>query len=335
VPAGNPMTAAKVELGRYLFYDARMSVNGKASCATCHKQELAFTDGRAVSAGATGQLHSRSAMSLVNVAYSAALTWSDPWMKNLEDQALVPMFGDHPVELGLRDGDGFLPILRTDARYRALFDRAFPADDDRITIGNVTKALASFERSIISARSPYDRYHYGGDDSAASDSAKRGEILFFNQRLSCFRCHGGFNFSDATFSESNAGRESEFHNTGLYNVAGGFSYPAPNLGTYEHSKNAADVGKFKAPTLRNIAITAPYMHDGSIATLEGVIDHYAAGGRTIDSGPNAGRGHDNPNKDQLIAGFLLSRQDRTDLIAFLESLTDQAILRDPAFANPW
>src|SRR5580693_4473934 len=178
VPAGNPMTAAKVELGRYLFYDARMSVNGKASCATCHKQELAFTDGRAVSAGATGQLHSRSAMSLVNVAYSAALTWSDPEMKNLEDQALVPMFGDHPVELGLRDGDGFLPMLRSDARYRALFERAFPEDADRFTIKNTAKALASFERSIISARSPYDRYHYGGDDSAVSDSAKRGETLF-------------------------------------------------------------------------------------------------------------------------------------------------------------
>src|ERR1700721_1151986 len=110
VPADNPMTAAKVELGRYLFYDTRLSVNGKSSCATCHKQELAFTDGRAVSAGTTGQLHSRSAMSLVNVAYSGALTWNDPRMKNLEDQALVPMYGDHPAELGLRDGDGFLPM---------------------------------------------------------------------------------------------------------------------------------------------------------------------------------------------------------------------------------
>ena len=335
VPAANPMTAAKVELGRYLFYDARMSVNGKSSCATCHKQELAFTDGRAVSAGTTGQLHSRSAMSLVNVAYSAALTWSDPGMKNLEDQALVPMFGDHPVELGLRDGDGFVPMLRSDPKYHALFARAFPADDDRFTVKNVTRALASFERSIISARSPYDRYHYGRDDSAVSDSAKRGEILFFNQHLSCFRCHSGFNFSDATVSESNARREIEFHNTGLYNIAGELSYPAPNVGAYEHTKIAADVGRFKAPTLRNIAVTAPYMHDGSIAALEGVLDHYAAGGRTIESGPRVGIGHDNPNKDRLIAGFLLSQQDRADLIAFLESLTDEAVLHDPRFANPW
>ena len=335
VPADNPMTAAKVELGRYLFYDTRMSVNGKASCATCHKQEFAFTDGRAVGLGATGQLHSRSAMSLVNVAYGAALTWSNPQMKELEDQALVPMFGDHPIELGLREGDGFLPMLSSDPKYKVLFERAFPGDADRFTVKNVTKALASFERSLVSAGSPYDRYHYERDDGAVPDSAKRGESLFFNQHLSCFRCHGGFNFSDATVSENSRGREIEFHNAGLYNVAGTLSYPAPNVGTYEYTKTAADIGKFKAPTLRNIAITAPYMHDGSIATLEGVLDHYAAGGRTIGSGPNAGIGHDNPNKDHLIGGFQLSAQDRADLIAFLESLTDQEVLHDPRFANAW
>ena len=335
VPADNPMTAAKIELGRYLFYDTRMSVNRKASCATCHKQEFAFTDSRAVSIGATSQPHSRSAMSLVNVAYSAVLTWSNPQMRELEDQVLVPMFGVHPVELGLQEGDGFLPMLHSDPRYQLLFARAFPDDADRFTVKNVAKALAAFERSIISARSPYDRYHYGGDDSAVSDFAKRGEILFFNQHLSCFRCHGGFNFSDATVSESNAGREIEFHNTGLYKIAGLLSYPAPNVGTYEYTRIAADVGKFKTPTLRNIAITGPYMHDGSIATLEGVLDHYAAGGRTIESGPEAGNGHDNPNKDPLIAGFELSRQDRADLIAFLESLTDEEVRHDPRFANPW
>jgi cytochrome c peroxidase len=304
VPADNPMTAAKVELGRYLFYDTRMSVNGKSSCATCHRQELAFTDGRAAARGATAELHPRSAMSLVNVAYSGALTWSNPQLKRLEDQARIPMFSDHPVELGLREGDGLPPTLRADSRYKLLFERAFPEETDRFTINNVTKAIACFERSIISARSAYDRYHYGGDDNAVSDSAKRGETLFFDQHHSCFRCHGGFNFSDASVSESNPERTIEFHNTGLYE---------------------ADATKFKVPTLRNVAITAPYMHDGSIATLDGVLDHYGAGGR----------GHDNPNKDRLIAGFPLSPQDRADLIAFLESLTDEEVLHDPRFANPW
>jgi cytochrome c peroxidase len=325
VPPDNPMSAAKVELGRYLFYDTRMSVNGKASCATCHKQELAFTDGRAVGVGATGESHSRGAMSLVNVAWNGSLTWSNPELKSLEKQALVPMFGDHPVELGLREGDKFLPMLRSDPQYRALFERAFPADSDPFTIVNVTRALASFERSIVSARSPYDRYHYERDDNAVSDAAKRGETLFFNQHLSCFRCHGGFNFTDSTVSERSARRPIEFHgtfhNTGLYNP-----YPAPNVGIYEFTKVPADAGKFKAPTLRNIALTAPYMHDGSIATLGGVLDHYAAGGRN---------GHDNLNKDPLVGGFTLSPQDRDDLIAFLKALTDDQVVHDPRFSNPW
>jgi cytochrome c peroxidase len=321
VPADNPMSAAKVELGRYVFYDTRMSVNGKQSCASCHKQELAFTDGRPVGVGATGESHSRGAMSLVNVAWSAALTWSNPEMRSIEKQALVPMFGEHPVELGLREGDGFPPMLGSDAKYRALFERAFPNDADRITNANVTRALASFERSIVSARSPYDRYHYYREDDAISESAKRGEIQFFDQRLSCFRCHGGFNFTDSTVSEQNASRPVAFHNTGLYNP-----YPAPNVGIFEFTKLTADAGKFKAPTLRNIALTGPYMHDGSIPTLEGVLDHYAAGGKN---------GHDNPNKDPLISGFVLSRQDRDDLIEFLKSLTDNEVIHDPKFANPW
>ncbi|MES1258443.1 MAG: cytochrome c peroxidase, partial [Acidobacteriota bacterium] len=249
VPADNPMTTAKVELGRHLFYDTRMSVNGKVSCATCHKQELAFTDGRPVGVGATGEKHTRSAMSLVNVAYRPALTWSDSQMKELERQALVPMFGAHPVELGLREGDGFPPLLRKDPIYRDLFARAFPGAPDFFTIAHVTKAIASFERSIISAGSPWDHYHYEREDGAISAAAKRGEILFFSQPLSCFRCHGGFNFSG-----------SEFH-----------------AGILPFTGVPGDAEKFAAPTLRNIAVTAPYMHNGSLATLESVLDRYAAG----------------------------------------------------------
>ena len=321
VPPDNPMTAAKVELGRYLFYDTRLSVNGTQSCASCHKQELAFTDGRSAGLGATGQSHSRSAMSLVNVAWSGALTWSNPDLRSLEQQALVPMFGEHPVELGLRKDDRFLSTIRSDSRYRSLFASAFPGDPDPFTIGNVTKAIAGFERSIVSARSPYDRYHYYREDNAISESAKRGEIQFFDARLSCFRCHGGFNFTDSSVSERTAGRPVEFHNTGLYNP-----YPAPNVGIFEFTGRASDQGRFRAPTLRNIALTAPYMHDGSIPTLEGVIDHYAAGGRN---------GRDNPNKDPLVSGFTLTPQNRDDLIAFLKSLTDDELVRDPRFGNPW
>ena len=310
VPIDNPMTAAKVELGRHLFYDKRLSVNGKQACATCHRQELAFTDGLPVSVGATGEKHPRGSMSLVNVAYSSVLTWSNPSMKELEQQALVPMFGEHPVELGLRLSDSLAPVLRSDPKYQQMFARAFPDDTDPFILANVTKAIACFERSIVSARSPYDRYHYGGEDGAVSQSAKRGEILFFSQPLSCFRCHGGVNFSGA-----------EFHNTGLYNP-----YATPNVGIFEFTKDPNDLGKFKAPTLRNIAVTAPYMHDGSVATLADVLDHYAAGGRA---------GHNNALKDPLINGFHLSAEDRADLIEFLKSLTDEAVLHDSRFANPW
>ncbi|HLJ48002.1 MAG TPA: di-heme enzyme [Bryobacteraceae bacterium] len=335
VPAENPMTAAKVELGRYLFYDSRMSVNGKGSCATCHKQQLAFTDGRAVSVGATGERHSRGAMSLVNVAYSAVLTWGNPTVRELEDQALTPMYGEHPIELGLKKDDGFLSALRSDGRYQDLFRSAFSGAADPFTITNVVKAIACFERSIISGRSPWDRYHFDRDDSAISEFAKRGEVLFFSQPLSCFRCHSGFNFSGNTVTETRVPRAPEFHNTGLYNIAGAFSYPQPNLGTFEFTRDPTDVGKYKAPTLRNIALTGPYMHDGSIATLAGVLDHYAAGGRNISSGPHAGVGHDNPNKDPLVGGFVLSPRDREDLIEFLKALTDEAVLRDRRFSNPW
>jgi cytochrome c peroxidase len=318
VPADNPMTEAKVELGRYLFYDKRMSVNRQSSCATCHKQELAFTDGRPQAIGATGEKHPRSAMSLVNVAYGTVLTWSNPGAKALEQQALLPMFAEVPIELGMRPGDAFLPAVRSDPQYQRLFKNAFPDTDEPYTILNVSKAIACFERSIISARSPYDRYHYLGADDAISSSARRGEILFFSQTLSCFRCHGGFNFSDNTSSAAHAG-DAEFHNTGLV-------YTAPNVGIFEFTKDPKDIGKFSAPTLRNIAVTAPYMHDGSIASLAGVLDHYAAGG---------GAGRNNPLKDLLIAGFTISTQDKADLSEFLKSLTDEAVLHDPAFANPW
>jgi cytochrome c peroxidase len=338
VPPDNPMSEAKVRLGRFLFYDQRLSVNGAQSCASCHRQELAFTDGRATAIGATGQAHSRSAMSLVNVAYSSVLTWSDPNLRSLEKQALVPMLSEHPEELGLHGREDSVPTaFRADPIYAGLFPEAFPESaKDPITLANVAKALAAFERTIISARSPWDRFHYSGDAGAIPDSAKRGEVLYFSDVLAgCYRCHGGFNFSDASDYVGNTRAPVEFHNTGLYNLVGAFSYPSPNLGIYLHTKRPADVGKFKTPTLRNVELTAPYMHDGSIATLGEVVDHYAAGGRTIANGPLAGVGHDNPHKDPRIGGLHLTAQQREDLLAFLRSLTDGEVIRDPRFSNPW
>lgn len=223
-------------------------------------------------------------MSLVNVAYAEALTWADSSIRLLEDQALVPMYGEHPVEMGLSRSDAWLDTLRRDNVYTKLFSSAYPGSSDPFTRGNAVKAIANFERSIVSARSPYDRYHFDRDDTAVSAAARRGEVLFHSRPLSCFMCHGGDNFSDAMGTRGEMATV-EFHNTGLYNLTGALSYPATNTGTYEVTRQPSDVGKFNAPTLRNIAVTAPYMHDGSVATLEEAIEHYAAGGRTISQGP--------------------------------------------------
>ena len=193
------MTEAKVTLGRYLFYDTRLSGNGQQACATCHEQARAFTDGRPRAVGSTGEIHPRNAMSLANVAYASALTWGNPTMTRLEDQALVPMFGDHPVELGLEAGGAaLLARLRDVAVYQRLLPAGFPGDADPFSVANVTRALAAFERSIISGRSPYDRYHFDRQDEAISLAARRGEQLFYSQPLSCFRCHSGFTLSGAT-----------------------------------------------------------------------------------------------------------------------------------------
>lgn len=335
VPADNPMTRSKIELGRHLFYDERLSRNETMACATCHRQELAFTDGRAVALGSTGQSHSRGAMSLANVAYASTLTWSHPYMIELERQAAVPLFGEAPVELGFRSEAELEERLLSIPEYVDLFAAAFPGEPAPVSALNVGRALAAFQRTLISGRSPFDRWAYDGDESALSASAQRGFELFFSERLECFHCHLGFNFSDQVTYTGRAFPEALFHNTGLYNVDGSGAYPEPNTGVFEVTRDPADMGKFKAPTLRNIAMTAPYMHDGSAATLSEVLDHYASGGRTIDGGPNAGAGSASPLASELIRGFELSAEERADVLAFLEALTDDDFLSNPAFSSPW
>jgi cytochrome c peroxidase len=276
-------------------------------------------------------------MSLANVAYNPALTWADPSVRELEDQALVPMFGTDPVELGMNgQEEKFLSIVRRDSLYARLFPRAFPGSGAPVTMPNVVRAIAAFERTIISMGSPYDRYRYGGEANAISESAKRGETFFFSgQRGSCFQCHSGWNFNGELRYEGRLDAKAAFFNTGLYNVAGQYSYPAPNTGIHHATNKPGDVGKFRVPTLRNVAVTAPYMHDGSAKTLSDVIDHYAAGGRTITSGPYAGVGRDNPNKAPNVHGFSVTADEKNDLIAFLESLTDSAFLANPALSDPF
>ncbi len=329
------MSAAKIELGRHLFYDLRLSLNETQSCASCHEQARAFTDGRAQGKGSTGELHPRSPMALVNVAYAASLNWANPLVRDLEAQALGPLFGESPVELGMAGHEQeLLQRLRSDSYYPGAFGEAFGELDGEISVDTITKALASFERTLLSYRSPYDRY-LDGDASALSLSARRGLGLFLSERLECFHCHGGFNLSGSVDHEGNQFDQASFFNNGLYNLDGAGAYPPENEGLFTFSNLARDHGRFKPPTLRNIAKTAPYMHDGSLATLDDVLDHYTRGGTLTSSGAYAGDGRDSPNKSSFVIGFELSGQDRADLLAFLNALTDEALLTDPALANPF
>jgi cytochrome c peroxidase len=334
VPDDNPMTAAKIELGRWLFYDTRLSGNKTMSCASCHIQALAFTDGKTRSIGSTGEVHPRSSMSLVNVAYASRLTWANPLLDRLEDQALTPLLGDDPVEMGLGgQADEFAALLKTEANYRALTAAAFPADENPYSLLNGIRAVAAFVRSIVSFDSPYDRY-MAGDDSALNGAETRGMELFFSEKLECFHCHGGFNFSDST-THANARVETVgYHNTGLYSLGGEGAYPGDNTGLFDMTGERRDMGRFKAPSLRNVAVTAPYMHDGSIVSLVDVVAHYERGGRLIEHGKHAGDGRLSPYKSEFVRGFELSDEDRDDLVAFLKALTDTTVLTDARLSNP-
>ncbi len=302
VPADNPMSAAKVELGRRLFHDRRLSVNGTQACASCHQQARAFSDGRSRAVGATGELHPRSAMSLTNVAYNASFTWTAPGLRTLEAQSRMPLLARRPTEMGLAGAERRVERrLAGDAELASLFARAFPGERKPVRLMNVRRALASFERTLLSGGSAYDRLLFQGESEALSASAKRGMELFFSARLACSGCHAGFNLSGPVVFRGSPDAEPVVHNTNL----------AP--------------GRFRAPTLRNVAVTAPYMHDGSLPTLAAVIDHYAAGGRKrpVD-----------PSRSPLVRGFTLAPGEKEALIAFLEALTDEGFLTDPRFGPP-
>ena len=262
-------------------------------------------------------------MSLANVAYNTSYGWADPSLGTLEAQIAVPMFNEHPVELGLTGRqDEVVARFTRQPGARAWFAAAFPGDQEPLTFGNIVKAVAAFERTLVSGNSPLDRYLYRDDRAALSPAAVRGMALFFSKRLHCSECHSGFNLSGTVVFEGSDPAKPQFHNTGLFDVDGRGSYPASDRGLIDKTSKPGDMGRFRAPTLRNIDVTAPYMHDGSVPTLEAAIVHYASGGK-----PSRFR-------SRQVAGFRLSGAETSDLIQFLESLTDQTFLTDPAFSPP-
>ncbi len=336
VNPANPHSEEKFQLGRQLFYDARLSGNGTQSCASCHHQDKAFTDGRPLAIGSTGETHPRNAQGLANVVYHATLTWANPALLELERQMEVPMFGEHPVEMGINDRnkDEVLQRFRSDSKILAQFKSAFPKDGEPVSFGNIIAAIATFERALISNNSRYDQYLR--KEVSLNEAELRGLNLFMGEKAECFHCHGSFNFNDQVRFVGLTDVQTPFHNTGLYNIDGKGGFPFPNRGLFEFTTKPQDMGAFRAPSLRNVAVTAPYMHDGSIASLEQVLDFYAAGGRVISTGLYAGDGRTNPYKSGLINRIDLTEQDKADLIAFLKTLTDQQFLSNPRFsqANP-
>jgi cytochrome c peroxidase len=297
IPADNPPTAETIALGRRLYYDTSLSVDNTVSCATCHSPSMGFTDDKAVSNGVQNKTGTRSAPTVINSAYSELQFW-DGRAASLEAQAAGPMA--NPVEMA-HTLAGVVERLQKDAGYRDEFKKAWGTD--QITIDMVTKSIASFERTVLSGNSPFDRFYYGGDKKALSASAQRGLKVFQNpKRGNCAVCHT-IEKKKALFIDN------KFHNIGIgADTRGEFT----DTGRYSQTKNDADIGAFKTPPLRNCVQTGPYMHDGSMPDLKSVIDHYIGGGNS------------NPHLDKQIHVLdFLSGQEREDLLEFLKSLTGE------------
>lgn len=293
VPADNALTDARVNLGKRLFYDTQLSRTQEVSCSSCHLAEHAFSDPRPSSVGVAGRHGTRNAPSLVNVAYNTSFFW-DGGAPTLEQQAIAPII--NPLEMDMKIGD-VVARLEADPAYVDAFEDAY---DTRPSPGALTKALAAFMRTIVSGESRYDRF-VRGDRTALTDSEQRGMAIFTGERGECFHCHVGFNFTNNGFRNNNLYAQYE------------------DIGRARVTELDSDIGKFKVPTLRNVALTAPYMHDGSLATLEDVVEHYSSGG------------FQSATSDPTIRPLNLTPDEKHDLVAFLSALTDETIATNPRF----
>jgi cytochrome c peroxidase len=306
-------------LGRYLFYDTRLSYNQTKSCASCHDPFLAFSDGYRTAVGADGYAVRRNTPSILNARYRSSFTWSDSSIRSFKQQLFFPFFNQHPKELGWENEAAILTRIKSIPGYVALFNTLFSKHIQPISLENIFFALTAFEESIVSHGSRYDAY-LQGNKSVLSANEKAGMQLFFSAKLNCGVCH--------IWDEKNKLISPRFENTGLYNLGESGYYPPSDQGLFEITKNDFDMGKFRVPSLRNILLTAPYTHDGSVSTLDEMIEIYARGGRFIGVGEYKGDGSQNPYKSRLIKGFNISKQEKQNLILFLNCFTDTAYLKN-------
>lgn len=331
VPADNPMSVAKVELGRRLFFDQKLSGPSYISCSSCHMPEHAFSDPRHPSVGVTGGKIRRRAPPLTNVGYRETLTWADHRVRTLEDQAHQPLFRADPPEMEANGHEAsVVDRFEHDPIYRQLFLEAFPDKAGKVDFDQIIKALSAYQRSLVSFTTPYERFRFGGERDALSDSAQRGERLFFDARLGCAACHAGATFGPLARHLLPGAAAVVYANAGLYDLDGKGAYRPIDHGLLESSELREDMGRFRAPGLRDVAKRAPYMHDGSVATLEAVIDRYASGAPTLVSAERF-----SPLKDSRLRGFTISASERDDLIAFLRALTDETFAADERHGSPF
>jgi cytochrome c peroxidase len=285
VPADNALTKSRIALGKRLFFDPILSRDSSSSCASCHAPYLAFSDSTATSLGVENRLGSRNSPSLANVAYQKKLM-REGAVSTLEMQVSVPIQEHNEFDFNM-----LLAVERLKNRsdYVAAAQKAYERAPDAFVL---TRAIAAYERTLISGNAPFDKWFFQNQNTALSASAKNGYALFNSEKLNCGKCHEGFLFTNQTFA-----------NNGLY-------ADYPDLGRFKLTGLASDKAVFKVPSLRNIALTAPYMHDGHLKKLDDVINHYQTGGQP------------HPNKNPLLKPFILTPQERVDLLAFLNSLTD-------------
>ncbi len=330
VKKNNATYSDSLKLGRYLFFDRRLSINNTRSCGTCHNPQFAFTDGYKRSLGVYADLHQRNTQPLFNLANYKYFTSADSTLLTPLQQMDNPLYSVHPAEMGVKGNEEkILKKIIVDKEYQ----KKFKIVSSAISWQQIKIFIAVFINSLQSYNSPYDKF-LQGDSLALSIEAKAGKHLFFSEKLSCSKCHGGINFSTPSI-KNEKGNTQYFFNTGLYNLGGNSSYPSYDQGLYQLTKNDFDKGKFRVPTLRNLLFTEPYYHDGSAPTLTDVVNNYAKGGREIITGNYKGDGSKNSNKHKLVNGFVITEKEKINLISFLQSLTDSSFVNNFFYQNPF
>lgn len=324
----------KIELGRHLFYDRRLSINFTKSCGTCHNQKFAFTDGYKRSLGAYADILQRNTSPLFNLSELKYLTASDSTVHSLFEQMDRPLLSDHPIEMGFKGNEKkILDRIKSDSNYKHIFSLVYADIAEPVSFKNIKESIVQFISTIKSYNSRYDSF-INGNIAALNTSEKNGMNLFFSEKLKCAYCHGGKNFSIPQFKEP-AGDTSFFYNIGLYNLDGIGGYPKYDQGLKQLTNNPLDMGKFRVPTLRNLYFTGPYFHDGSETSLFEVIQIFSKGGRDINEGEYTGKGTLNKFKHPFVTPFTISESEKIDLLHFLYSLTDSNLVANPVWSNPF